>query len=76
MFLFFDEENLKFPEMVLTNEMSRNFGKYTKFLMSKVYKVFFSAEVAQGATSYEGNATTFTGENKWRLVLHGRGHYF
>ena len=41
MFLFFNDENLQFPELVLTDEMSRNFSKYMNFLMSKVYKTFF-----------------------------------
>ena len=41
MFLFFNEENLRFPELVLVDEKSRYFGKYMKFLMSEVYKVFF-----------------------------------
>ena len=41
MFLFFNEENLQFPKMVLTDEMNRYFSKYMKFLMSEVYNVFF-----------------------------------
>ena len=45
MFLFFNEENLQFPEMVLTDEMSRNFGKYMNFLMFEVYKVFFQQKL-------------------------------
>ena len=41
MFLFFNEENLQFPEMVLTDEMNKNFGKYMNFIMPEVYKVCF-----------------------------------
>ena len=41
MFLFFNEENLQFLEMVLIDEMSRNFGKYMNVMMFEVYKVFF-----------------------------------
>ena len=40
MFLFFNEENFQFPEMVLTEEMNRYFSKYMNFLMSKVYNAF------------------------------------
>ena len=40
-FLFLNEENLQFPNMVLTDEIGRDFGKHMNFLMSKVYKVFF-----------------------------------
>ena len=41
MFLFFNEENLQFLEMVLTYEMIRNFGKYMNLLLSEVYQSFF-----------------------------------
>ena len=41
MFLFFNEENLQFSEIVLTNEMNIYFRKYMNFLMSKVYNAFF-----------------------------------
>ena len=40
MFLFFNEENLQFPELVLTDEMSRNFSKYMNFLKFEVYNFF------------------------------------
>ena len=45
MFLFFNEENLQFPEIVLTDENSRNFGKYMNLLMSEVYKLFFKQKL-------------------------------
>ena len=38
---FFNEENLQLPEMVLTDEINRNFFKYMKFIMDEVYNVFF-----------------------------------
>ena len=41
MFLFFNEENLQLPEMVLTEEISNNFFKYMNLLMAEVYKVLF-----------------------------------
>ena len=41
MFLFFNEENLQLPEMVLTTEISSNFFKYMNLLMEEVYRVFF-----------------------------------
>ena len=45
MFLFFNEENLQLPEMVLTKEINRNFFKYMNVLMPQVYKVFFQAKL-------------------------------
>ena len=41
LFLFFNEENLQLPEMVLTDEINSNLFKYMNFLMAQVYKVFF-----------------------------------
>ena len=41
MFLFFNEENFQFLELVLTDEMSKNFRKYMNFLMSEIYQTFF-----------------------------------
>ena len=40
MLLFFNEENLQFPEMVLTDKINKIFFKYMNFLMFEVYKVF------------------------------------
>ena len=45
MFLFFNEGNLQFPEMVLTYEINRNFSKYMNFLISEVYKSFFKQKL-------------------------------
>ena len=41
MFLFFNEENLKLPEMVITTEISSNFFKYMNLLMVEFYNFFF-----------------------------------
>ena len=41
MFLFFNEENLQLPQMVLTAEVNNEFFKYINLLMSKVYKILF-----------------------------------
>ena len=41
MFLFFNEENMKILDMVLTAEISNDFFKYINLLMEEVYKVFF-----------------------------------
>ena len=41
MFLSFNEENLQLPEMVLTDEMNRDYIKFIKFLMSEVYNAIF-----------------------------------
>ena len=41
MFLFFNEENMQLPKMVLSIEISNDFFNYMKFLMAEVYKVFF-----------------------------------
>ena len=45
MFLFFNEENLQFPEMVLTDEMNIYFRKYMNLLMSEVHNVFFQQKL-------------------------------
>ena len=45
MFLIFIEENLQIPEMVLTEEMNRDFGKYMNFLMAEIYNVFFQKKL-------------------------------
>ena len=41
MFLYFNEENIQFPEMVLTEEMNMDYNKFMNFLMSEVYSAFF-----------------------------------
>ena len=41
MFLSFNEENLHLPEMVLTEEMNRDYSKFMNFLMSEVYNALF-----------------------------------
>ena len=41
MFLPFNEDNLKLPEMVITDEMSRYYSKFMIFIMAPVYNVFF-----------------------------------
>ena len=41
MFLSFNEENLQLPEMVLTEEMSKDYSKFMKFLMSEIYNAIF-----------------------------------
>ena len=40
MFLTFNEDNLKLPEMVITYEMSRDYSKFMNFLMAEVYNAF------------------------------------
>ena len=40
MFLFFNEENLQLPKMVLIDEINCNLFKYMNFLMVGVYKAF------------------------------------
>ena len=45
MFVFFNEENLQFPKMVLTDEINRIFFKYMNFLMYEVCKVFFQCNL-------------------------------
>ena len=41
MFLTFNEDNLQLPEMVITDEMSRDYCKFMNFLTVLVYNVFF-----------------------------------
>ena len=41
MFLAFNEENLQLPEMVLTEEMSKDYTKFMNFLMSEIYNAIF-----------------------------------
>ena len=41
MLLSFNEENLELPEMVLTEEMNKDYRKFMNFLMSEVYNVIF-----------------------------------
>ena len=41
MFLSFNEENLQLPEMVLTEEMSKDYSKFMNFLMSEIYNAIF-----------------------------------
>ena len=45
MFLSFNEENLQLPEMVLTEEMNRDYTKFTNFLMSEVYSAIFQKKL-------------------------------
>ena len=40
-FLSFNEENLQLPEMVLTEEMSKDYSKFMNFPMSEIYHVIF-----------------------------------
>ena len=41
----FNEENLQFPEMVLTKEMNRYYNKFMNFLMSEVYNAIFQKKL-------------------------------
>ena len=41
MFLAFNEDNLQLPEMVIIDEMNRDYCKFMNFLMATVYNVFF-----------------------------------
>ena len=41
MFLSFNKDNLHLPEMVLTNEMYRDYTKFMNFLMINIYVVIF-----------------------------------
>ena len=41
MFLESNEENLQLPEMVITDQMSRDYSKFMNFLMAKVYNNLF-----------------------------------
>ena len=41
MFLFFNEENLQFPEIVFTSEIKNNTFNYMNLIMSEVYRVIF-----------------------------------
>ena len=41
MFLAFNEDNLQLPEVIITNEMGRDYCKFMNFLMAEVYNVFF-----------------------------------
>ena len=41
MFLTFNEDNLQLPEMVIIDEMRRDYCKFMNFLMELVYNVFF-----------------------------------
>ena len=45
MFLSFNDENLHLPEMVLTEEMSRDYSKFMNHLMSEVYRVIFQKKL-------------------------------
>ena len=60
MFLFFNEDNLQLPEMVLTNEINENLFKYVNFLMVEVYKVFFPEQVTKGVSHHEIIFAIFT----------------
>ena len=37
----FNEDNLQLPEMVITDEMGKDYCKFMNFLMALVYNVFF-----------------------------------
>ena len=41
MFLTFNEYNLQLPDMVITDEMGRDYCKFVNFLMAPIYSVFF-----------------------------------
>ena len=41
MFLSFNEDNLQLPEMVLTEEMSKDYTKFMNFFMSEIYNAIF-----------------------------------
>ena len=41
MFLSFNEENLQLLEMVLTEEMSKDYSKFMNFLMFEIYNALF-----------------------------------
>ena len=41
MFLAFNEDNLQLPEMVIIDEMSRDYCNFMNFLMAPMYNVFF-----------------------------------
>ena len=45
MFLSFNEDNLQLPEMVLTEEMNKDYTKFMNFLMSEVYNAIFQKKL-------------------------------
>ena len=45
MFVSFNEENMQLPKMEITNEISRNYRKFIKFLMSEFYNAFFKQRI-------------------------------
>ena len=45
MFLSFNEENLQLPEMILTEEMIKDYTKFMNLLMSEVYNAIFQKKL-------------------------------
>ena len=45
MFLYFNEENLQFPEIVFTTEIINNDFNYMNLIMSEVYRFIFQAKL-------------------------------
>ena len=58
--MFFNEDNLQLPEMVLTDDIYNNLIKYMNVLMDEVYKV-----ILQNNVNYEGILAICTRQKDW-----------
>ena len=47
MFLSFNKDNLQLPEVVLTDEMYRDYTKFMNFLMIEIYASIFQKRIPQ-----------------------------